>query len=141
MSSQKALFDNLRHQPIPTNTRYSLHPIRTRALPSHRLSSFSLPRMMSPSRYPNWPNICCARNLSFTLRRPSCPISLLAVGSCSRKDSCWARMGMPLDPTGWSRPVTFSTTISGVPPTSVPSTCRETFTWAGTRNGRQLVGQ
>ena len=52
--------------------------------------------------------------------RPSCS---LAAASLRRKRRFWASTISPSLPTGCSRPVTLSSTISLVPPAFVPSTC------------------
>ena len=54
---------------------------------------------------------------------PLFPICSLADGFLSKNLIFSERIWVPRCPTGWSRPVTFCSTISLVPPASVPSTC------------------
>lgn len=71
---------------------------------------------------PNFWYMCFFRYIFSTFSLPFSPIYCLAVGCCSKNSMFWARAGAPRRPRGWSRPVTLCSTISFVPPESVPRT-------------------
>lgn len=66
--------------------------------------------------------MCCFKYIFCTFFLPSTPICFLANWFLSKNRRFCARTSFPGCPTGWRRPVTLFSTISRVPPASVPRT-------------------
>lgn len=66
--------------------------------------------------------MCCFKYIFRTFFLPSSPICSLTDRFSSKYRRFCARTGFPGRPVGWRRPVTLCSTISSVPPASVPST-------------------
>lgn len=67
--------------------------------------------------------MCRFKYVFSTLSLPCIPICFLTDGCSSKNWRFWARALTPGRPIGWRRPVTLWSTISFVPPASVPRTC------------------
>ena len=70
----------------------------------------------------NFLYMCCFKYILCTFFLPSIPICFLANWFLSKNRRFCPRTWFPGCPTGWRRPVTLCSTISCVPPASVPRT-------------------